>query len=234
VDGGVLAVDVAPVEEEPEVSFTLRQALRLPVFWGLLVCVAIPPLVQTGAIFHQLALFSSLGWGTALVPSAFMAYAMAGAVTAYVSGVLLERIPSRVGVAVSLLLCVLPFAAIALPLAPVAGALVYGTLLGLASGVSASANAVAWPDYFGTESLGAVKGVVNAARNGATAVGPLFAAVLVAGSGSFASSLMAFGTVSALGALGALWLRKPSAAGAAVADDDQAPVGVLVTAERAA
>jgi sugar phosphate permease len=215
VDGGELPAHGAPVAPVPEHSFTLREALRLPVFWGLLLCVAVPPLVHTAVIFHQVALFASVGWGAALVPSAFMAYSLAGAGMAYATGVMLERIPSRVGVAISLGLSALAFAAVGLALPPLAGALLYATLLGLGSGANAAANSIVWPDYFGIEALGAVKGVVNAVRNGATALGPPFAALLVAGSGTFSSTLVAFAVASAAAGLLSLWLRKPLPSGVA-------------------
>jgi hypothetical protein len=120
----------------------------------------------------------------ALVPSAFMAYSLAGAGMAYATGVMLERIPSRVGVAISLGLSTVAFAAVGLALPPVAGALLYATLLGLGSGANAAANSIVWPDYFGIEALGAVKGVVNAVRNGATALGPSGAAAGTAAEGA--------------------------------------------------
>lgn len=201
----------APV---PEVSFDLRQALRMPVFWGLLACVAIPPLVHTAVIFHQVALFSWLGWDAALVPTAFMAFALGGVVATFATGLLLEGVPSRLGVALTLGLSVLALASAGLPLPATAGALLYGTLLGLASGANAATNSIVWPDYFGVEALGAVKGVVNGVRNGATALGPPIAAVLVASTGSFISSLVVFAAASTIGGLLSLRLRKPDVDGA--------------------
>jgi sugar phosphate permease len=212
VDGSELPPGGSAREEAeaPEISFTLGEALRRPVFWGLLLCVAIPPLVHTAVIFHQVALFSSVGWGAALVPSAFMTFALAGVVMTYATGLLLERIPSRMGVALSLSLTAAAFASIALPLPVASGALLYGALLGLASGANAAANSIVWPDYFGIEALGTVKGVVNAVRNGATALGPPIAAVLFVASGSFVSSLLVFSICAGAGALLSFWLRRPA------------------------
>jgi MFS family permease len=215
VDGSELPQEGGvPAELAPEVSFDLREALRMPVFWGLLACVAIPPLVHTAVIFHQVALFSSVGWGAALVPSAFMAFALSGVVMTYATGLLLERFPSRLGIALSLGLSATALVVAMVGLPGVAGALLYGTLLGLASGANAATNSIVWPDYFGVEALGAVKGVVNAVRNGATALGPPIAAVLVATSGSFISSLVVFAAASAFGAVVSVWLRGPTVDGA--------------------
>ncbi|HUE97393.1 MAG TPA: MFS transporter [Longimicrobiaceae bacterium] len=197
------------IGEQAETSFALREALRTPVFWGLLVWVAMLPLVHTAVIFHQVALFSSRGWDAALVPPAFMAYALGGVVMTYLMGLLLERRPTRIGLALSLGLSAVALAAIALPLPPFSGALLYGSLLGIASGAHAATSSILWPDYFGIEALGAGKGVVGAAVSGATAIGPPVAAVLVATSGSFDTSLLLFGSICAVGALMSLRLHKP-------------------------
>jgi MFS family permease len=197
---------------EAEPSYSRGEALRMPVFWGMLLCVAIPPMVSTAVIFHQVALFSALGWGATLVPSAFMAYALAAVVTTYGTGLLLERIPSRVGVSLALGLSAAGLATVAVPLPPLTGALLYATLLGMSSGSMAAANPNVWPDYFGVAALGALKGVVIAARNGASALGPIIAALLLATSGSFGGSLVLFGLISAGGSLLALSLGRPGAA----------------------
>jgi MFS family permease len=204
---GTSATETLPEEH----SFSLRETLRMPVFWAMLACVSVPPLVMTGVIFHQVALFRALGWGAERVPPAFMAFALGGVVMTYATGFLLERVPSRYGVALSMALTVLAFASTLLPLAAVPGALLYGGLLGLSAGAVSAANSVIWPDYFGIEALGAIKGVVNGVRNGATAVGPPLAAILVTGSGSFSPSLLAFGGMAAAAGVLAVTLRPPEA-----------------------
>jgi hypothetical protein len=59
-------------------------------------------MVATAVIFHQVALFASTGWAAALVPPAFMAFAGASVLMTYATGFLLERIPSRFGVALAM------------------------------------------------------------------------------------------------------------------------------------
>jgi MFS family permease len=198
----------APAAER---SLTLAQAVRTPVFWGLLACVAVAPLVATAVIFHQVALFASHGWSAALVPVSFMAYATASVLMTYATGVLLERIPSRFGIVLAMGLMVVAFAALGIGIPGTVGALVYGALLGLSSGAIATTNSIVWPDYFGIEALGAVKGVVNGVRNGSTAIGPPLAAVLVAGDGSFALAVTVFAAMAALAGVGAAFLRPPVA-----------------------
>jgi hypothetical protein len=75
-------------------------------------------------------------------------------------------------------------------------------------------NSIVWPDYFGIDALGAIKGVVNALRNGASAIGPPVAAVLMTAEGSFAPALLVFGAMAAAAGVAALLL--PPTRGAAI------------------
>jgi len=182
----VAAAERPPQDAELEIS--LHQALRLPVFWGVLLCVAVSPLVMTGVIFHQVGLFASRGWPASAVPPAFLCFAVAGVAATYTTGLLVERVPTRFALAAGLLLLALALGTLWLPLPAPPAALVYGTVLGLAGGVVNAANAALWPDYFGVAALGSIKGVDNAVRNGATAVGPALVAALVSPGGSVGGS----------------------------------------------
>jgi MFS family permease len=197
----------APVEHD----WPLRAIVRRPSFWAIVLLVCIPPFVITAAIFHQVALFASLGWAEELVPLAFTTFALAGIVATYAAGLALERSPARLGIVLSLLLYGLAFLSPLLALRPLAGALLYGGLLGIASGTIATTNSVIWPDYYGIAALGRVKGVVNACRNGSTALGPPLAAALATAEGRFLTPLLVFAALSVAGGLLALLLRRPGA-----------------------
>ncbi len=199
-------VNTAPVER----SIALRDALRMGIFWRVLACVAVAPLVITGAIFHQIGLFASRGWGVELVPLAFMCFAVAGIVGTYVTGLLVERHAPRFALAAAYCILALSFAAAWTPLVALPASLLYGTLLGLASGTMASANAALWPHYFGVAALGSIKGVVNAVRNGATALGPPIVALLIRPDGSFATSLSVLAVMSVVAGLALINAKPPA------------------------
>jgi hypothetical protein len=187
-----------------ERSYTLGQALRKGRFWGLLGATAISPLLMTAIIFHQVALFEAQGWGRAAVPTAFSAFAVASVMMTYLSGLVLERVPTRFGVSAALLLALAALATLSLELP-----LLYGTLLGMAAGGMSGANAQLWPDYFGVQGLGAIKGVVTAVRNGAAAVGPPLLAVLQDSAGSFTLGVFVLGGLALMGGLLAALLPPP-------------------------
>lgn len=66
-----------------------------------------------------------------------------------------------------------------------------------------------WPEYYGVEALGAIKGVVNGVRNGATALGPPLVAWLMGPEEVFQSALWVLGAMSVGSGLLALWMTPP-------------------------
>jgi len=199
--------------ERPDPGFSRAEALQRPVFWGMLACMAVVPLVITAVVFHQVAIFASMGWATVLVPIAFAGFALGGVVGTYGTGLLLERIPVRFGVPISMSFVLAAFLSLLLPLAAAPAAILYGTLLGLCAGSTGATNELVWPDYFGIQAVGALKGVVNAVRNGATAAGPPLAALLVTDIGLFTWSFVLFAALCATAAVVGAFLRPPEEVG---------------------
>jgi MFS family permease len=211
VDGST--VERAPVQPgaaiQVEREFSFRAALRTPTFWAMLAVVSISPMLLTAVIFHQVALFAARGWSATLVPTAFAMYAIAGVVVTYLAGLALERVPVRFGVTASLLCASAGLAWYAWGPGGVAGALGYGLLLGTSSAVAGATNSLVWPEYFGIQALGALKGVVNGVRNGATAIGPVLIAFLA--TGSFGTGLLVLAVIAIAGAAAALLILPPDA-----------------------
>jgi predicted MFS family arabinose efflux permease len=209
------ANSVTPDPTGPD--FTLRAALRTPTFWSMLIVVSISPMLLTAVIFHQVALFGGRGWSVSLIPAAFAAYALASVGATYAAGVILERRPVRFGVSVSLLVTVAGLAWFIWGSGGTASALLYGALLGASAGIANATNSLVWPDYYGIRALGALKGVVNAVRNGATAAGPVLAALMF-GFGGPAQALLVLGAIALVGAAAAVFIRPPAEGDGPIAD----------------
>jgi MFS family permease len=192
-----------------DLGFTRREALAMPVFWGILACVAVPPLVMTAVLFHQVGIFASQGWDASLVPVAFAAFALGGIAGTYATGLLLEGMPTRFGVPLAMAFVIAAFGSLALPLPPGVGAILYGGLLGLGAGSTGATNELIWPDYFGVRAVGSLKGVVNAVRNGATAAGPPLAALLVTPARAFTPTFWFFGAMAGVAGIAAVAFRPP-------------------------
>jgi hypothetical protein len=89
--------------------------------------------------------------------------------------------------------------------------------------VAGATNSLVWPEYFGVQALGALKGVVNGVRNGATAIGPVLVAFLA--TESFGLGLLVLATIAAAGAVAARFIVPPDIAPADRARDARDDVG---------
>jgi predicted MFS family arabinose efflux permease len=205
------APSLTDVSPDPA-SYSLRAAARRPVFWGLLAVVALPPLVMTAVLFHQVALLASVGGGLASASTAMMAFAVGGIAGTFPGTLVLERMPPRAGIALGMTLMGAAFATLYFAGAGGAGHIAYGLLLGLAAGVVKVAGTYVWPVYFGTGHVGAIKGTVNAVRNGATALGPPIAALIAGPGEAFDGVLLPFAAASLVAGAVTLVLRPPGPA----------------------
>lgn len=223
LDGGASAAVDRSTSLYTSVDWEPREALRSPVFWILLACSCVSPFLLTGMIFHLPAIFRSVGWEGSAAPRAFAAYAMAGLVLTYLTGLLMERIHSKVGLGMGLVALGLGSLVLFLPLGSAAGPWAFGAALGGSAGIAHGANGVLWPAYFGVRSLGALKGVVNAARNGCTAAAPPLAAWLAGAEESFSAfALLCIALALFFASLSALVPRRarhPARAAAAAAEE---------------
>jgi cyanate permease len=71
---------------------------------------------------------------------------------------------------------------------------------------------IAWADYFGRESYGAIRGVALSLQVLAQAVGPVLSGVLRDWSGDYVRSLIVFGALSSLAVMAALAAQRPRGA----------------------
>jgi len=212
-DGGDAVVAAKPSYPHlsTDAEWTLREALSTPAFWILLACAAVLPLVATAITFHQLAVFHAKSWPIAWLPPAFAVFAIASTVSIYATGLVLERVSSRYalgfGMAVAAAALLLSLA----PGPPLVLCFAYLGLFGVAAGILAAANAILWPEYFGIHAHGAIKGVVTAFRNGATAIGPiLFALLLGDDETEFARTMIALALMCVVAAVVAPGIRPPA------------------------
>jgi MFS family permease len=180
----------------------LGEALRRPGVAGLLGILGVPPLISTAIIVYGVSVLGRAGLSTTAAAGVISATALAGAVGAVVGGQLSDRFAPRVLlVALGAMLA----AAVALLLPSVALASVAGLIvLGIASGVSYTANATVWASAYGTDGLGRLQGTANAGQIAGAAIGPLPLAVLLTLTGSYAPGLSIL-LVLAVAAMAAGW-----------------------------
>ncbi|WP_340559854.1 MFS transporter [Streptomyces sp. GSL17-111] len=203
---------IAPTGEEadgPEAGMTLRQALRSGMFWAVAACLAASSMLVTGLNFHQIGLLGEQGLSPTAAAANFLPQTLAALLASFTAGVLIDRVaPKAVLVAA---MGVLAAAVLSVGLVgPGWSALAFGFLLGGSGGILRSVEAAAYPRYFGTAHLGAIRGSAHTISVGGSAFGPLAVSLGRDLTGSYAPAMLAFAALPALAALLVLTTREPS------------------------
>lgn len=146
-------------------------------FWALAFPMAIPALVDTALIFHQVALFERQGLAPELAARVFIPFAIASALTGFLAGFLIERTgptPLFATNAGIFILAILMLQVVSTGFL----AVIYAIILGSAMGMQQIGARYTWPYYYGRQGLGQVQGSAMMIMISATAIGPLlFASV---------------------------------------------------------
>lgn len=155
---------------------SLGPVLRAPMFWVITGGVGVLALVSTALTFHQVDVLGERGLSPAAAAATFLPQTIAGMLATLAAGRLLDRSSPR-PVMIGSMVAMTGALALGGFLTPGWQAGVYGVLLGVAGNTFRTVEAAALPRYFGTERIGAVRGLVHAATVGGSAVGPVLLAL---------------------------------------------------------
>jgi MFS family permease len=186
----------------------VRQVVRVPMFWVLTGGVGVLALVGTALTFHQVDVLGERGLTPAEAAATFLPQTVSGLASTLLIGVLLDRVSPRPVMVGSMLLLVAALVTGGV-LVPGWGAVLYGVALGVANNAFRTVEAAALPRYFGTETIGEIRGIVHMVTVAASAVGPVLLALGHAAVGTYRPLLLAL-TVLPLGLIaGVLLVREP-------------------------
>ena len=195
----------APVAEP---AFTRAQAIRTPAFWLLALFTALVFPVQAGVSLHQAPYLIERGLDATVAATVVSTFSLTAALAGLAAGLWPRRLPVRfalAGGAVTFGVGV----TIMLTIHSALQAYVSAALFGLGLGTLFTLLPLAWADYFGRRSFGAIRGVALTVQVLAQASGPLLSGVLRDLSGSYDLSLACFVGFSALAAMAALLVHAP-------------------------
>jgi MFS transporter, OFA family, oxalate/formate antiporter len=192
----------------PEPRFSRAEAMRTPAFWLLSLYTVLVYPVQAGVSLHQAPHLIERGISPIVAATVISFFSAMSAVASFGIGFMPRRWPVRYAMLLSAaLLSAGSFGLIGVVSAD--DAYLAAGLFGLGLGGIMTLLPVAWADYFGRESFGAIRGVALTLQVLAQAVGPLLSGALRDWSGNYTDSLLVFGGLAALAAVAALAARRP-------------------------
>lgn len=196
----------AATAKEP--AFTRRQAVATPAFWLLSLFTLLVYPVQAGVSLHQAPHVIERGLDPAVAATVVSSFSLLSAISGFAFGFWPRRLPVRF--ALAFVGCALAAGVLAmLAIASALQAYLAAALFGIGIGGLLTMLPIAWADYFGRGSFGAIRGVALTIQVLAQASGPLLSGVLRDLSGSYDLPLGCFALLAALGALAALLARPP-------------------------
>lgn len=155
-----------------EVHWTLGEAMRTSVFWILMVSLSAISMLSTGLFFHMVSIFTDNGLTPNLAAAVFVPIAVTTAIVNWCSGILVDRVPVRILLAIGL-----GFQSLSLLMARwlfgTTFALVFGVVLGVSSGLIRILGSVVWAMYFGRHHLGSITGFTTMITITGSALGPM-------------------------------------------------------------
>jgi MFS family permease len=192
----------------PEPTYTRHQAMRTRAFWLLSLFTVLVYPVQAGVSLHQAPHLIERGLSPTLAATVISVFSAMSAIASFSVGFLPRRWPIRsVMVLAGLAMSVGSFLLIGV--GTPASAYFAAGLFGVGIGGIMTALPVAWADYFGRASYGAIRGVALTLQVVAQAVGPLLSGALRDWTGNYTWSLTVFGAFAASAAVVALAARRP-------------------------
>lgn len=192
-----------------ERHYTRAEAMRTPVFWLLMLYTALVYPVQAGVSLHQAPYLIERGIDATTAALVVSTFSLMSGVSGLVFGIFGRRIgvrPALVGGAIILTGGVLLMEG----LESREEAFLAATLFGVGLGSMFTVLPIAWADFFGRQSYGAIRGVALMAQVLPQAAGPLISGILRDMTGDYSASLLCFAGFAAAAAVVGLFAVKPA------------------------
>ena len=177
-----------------EVSFTLKEVSKLPSFYLLIAAFCLLFYAGAGQNLHMIPFFTDRGLDAGTSVSIVAIWSASGAIGSLISGFLAEKFGIRIVTAIIFLLVAVGYIFMLFIETPAMGFL-WGFTMGIIQGGMFILYQIIFADYYGRDSLGAIRGVVWPIQMITNSVGPLSAAAVYDITGSY---FLIFAVFSAL------------------------------------
>ena len=191
-------------------------ALRTVFFWVTALSLAVPSLVTTAYVFHQISILTSFGLSPGMAAGVFVPFAATATIASFIGGYLVDRFNPIHVFTVNMGLLVIATLVLVLVTNPVLG-FAYAGLLGLFQGIQQVISNTTWAYFYGRRGLGKVQGAGQMTGIAASAIGPLPLAALHGVFDDFVPAILILGVLPVIAAF-AVQLVKKEPYGASAAE----------------
>jgi sugar phosphate permease len=191
-----------------ETSFTLKETLRTRAFYLLLAATCGGFFVGAGFNLHALPYLAEQGISPGIAVTLVTAWSFIGSAFTLLSGFLAERVSIRV-LMVGLYFTGAFSMFLASQINSIPMGFLFAVVYGAVFGTTATVNTLAFANYFGRDSLGAIRGFTTPFQMAFNALGPLIAALVFDSTGSYHSVLSGFMGMLALSGVFMLMTKPP-------------------------
>jgi len=226
LDGDPLPVTSESVEAKPDAKqWTLGETLRSPAFWVFAMASSVYGLVASGIGLLNESILAERGFAPDIYYTALAVTAITGLAGNFAAGALAPRVSLRAILIVAMVVLAAGLAALARVSTP-AQVMVQAVAMGIAGGFVTVVFFSFWGHAYGQSHLGRIQGAAQAMTVLASAVGPLFLALWVDRTGSYAAAFYVLALITA--ALGVAACVVPIPAGARLQRSDRVDVDAQV------
>lgn len=205
--------DAAPAQAHQgageQESWTVGEALRTPQFWIMALANSVPSMLITGMVVHQISYFGEQGLDAQVAANLFPVTAASMVAAGLIFGWMLDRVPTRRMMAVSLLCMAVAMYTMLIATTPLLAAL-YGVVLGISSGSMMMMTSYVWPQYFGRKYLGGVQGVALTISIVGASLGPLPFGLAFDLLGGYGEALTILSVLPIISAVAVFFTRPPT------------------------
>ena len=193
---------------KPEPTFTRAQALRTPAFWLLNIFTFLIYPIQAGISLHQAPMIIARGLDPTVAALAVATFSLFTGIFAFAVGFIIRRIGVKQTLLATACLVIIGVAAMEMQ-SNAREAYVAAALFGSGVGCVLTVLPVAWADFFGRQSFGAIRGIALSVQVVGQAAGPVTSGMLADLTGNYTASHICFGACAAVALLAALFIRPP-------------------------
>jgi len=177
-------------------QWTLGETLRSPAFWVFALASSVYGLVASGIGLLNESILAERGFAPDIYYSALAVTAITGLAGNFAAGALAPRVSLRAILIVAMVVLAAGLAALARVSTP-AQVMVQAVAMGIAGGFVTVVFFSFWGHAYGQLHLGRIQGAAQALTVLASAVGPLFLAVWVERTGSYAAAFYVLAVITA-------------------------------------